>query len=198
MARRVSNGRYAAGLVAIVIAMVGMSFAAVPLYRVFCQGTGFDGTPLIGLPAPGSHGAGQITVRFGANTQRDIPWRFEPGQREMRVALGDEAAAFYVARNTSSGPVRGVSTYNVTPERAAQYFHKTACFCFEEQTLAAGQDMQFPLSFWVDPKIAEDRETRDLRTVTLSYTFFRSLNDADREGALANAGPHVGSARTQN
>jgi len=198
MAGRASNGRFAAGLLVIVAGMVGMSFAAVPLYRVFCQVTGFNGTPLIGEAAPGAHGARMITVRFVANTQREMPWAFEPGQREVRVRLGDETAAFYTAHNNASTSVHGVSTYNVTPERAGKYFHKTACFCFNEQVLTAGQDMQFPLSFWVDPKIAEDPETQDIHTITLSYTFFRSLNDADRAGALASAGPHVGPARARN
>lgn len=196
MAARGSNGRIAATLCVLVAGMVGASFAAVPLYRLFCQVTGFDGTPMIGQAAPGAQAGGPtISVHFVASTQRDMPWRFEPGQHEMRMRLGDEAMAFYVAHNNAATPIRGVATYNVTPEKAAKYFHKTACFCFDEQTLAAGQEMQFPLSFWVDPKIAEDPSTRDVRSITLSYTFFHSLNDADRAGALVSAGPHVGAAR---
>lgn len=196
--RRGSNGRFAGMLGLLVVGMVGLSFAAVPLYDLFCRVTGFDGTPMVGDPAPGARDDRQITVRFVANTQRDLPWRFQPGQVQMRVPLGDEAMAFYTARNNAGTPVLGVSTYNVTPEKAAKYFHKVACFCFDEQVLEAGREMQFPLSFWVDPKIADDPETRDVHTITLSYTFFRSLNDADRVGAVATAGPHVGAAQAPN
>ena len=101
------------------------------------------------------------------------------------MRLGDEALAFYVAHNNAATPIRGVATYNVTPEKAAKYFHKTACFCFDEQTLAAGQEMQFPLSFWVDPKIAEDPSTRDVRSITLSYWDFidQQTLDALYQGA---------------
>ncbi len=196
MAARNPNRRIAGVLCAVAVGMVGASFAAVPLYRLFCQVTGFDGTPMIGQPAPGAQaGAPTVAVHFVASTQRDMPWRFEPGQREVRMRLGEEAVAFYVARNEAATPVRGVATYNVTPEKAAKYFHKTACFCFDEQTLAAGQEMQFPLAFWVDPKITEDPGTRDVHSITLSYTFFHSIHDADRAGAVASAGPHVGAAR---
>lgn len=195
MAGRRSNGRLVATLCLVAAGMVGASFAAVPLYRVFCQITGFDGTPLTGQPAPGVvAGGGTVSVHFVANTQRDLPWRFEPGQREMRVHPGEEAAAFYVARNEGGRAIRGVSTYNVTPLKVAKYFHKTACFCFDEQTLEAGQETQFPLAFWVDPKLAEDPETRDVHNITLSYTFFHSLDDAAAQDALATAGPHVGRA----
>jgi cytochrome c oxidase assembly protein subunit 11 len=102
--------------------------------------------------------------------------------------------AFYQATNTAATPVTGVATYNVTPEIVGRYFHKTACFCFEQQTLEPGQQMDMPLAFWVDPKLGTDPATRDIRTITISYSFFRSLDDAQRNGALANAAPHVGAA----
>ncbi|MCU0945311.1 MAG: cytochrome c oxidase assembly protein [Rubritepida sp.] len=193
LARR--NRRVAIGAFGFVGFMVGVSFAAVPLYDLFCRVTGFGGTPMIGQAAPASPGEAKITVRFNAVTQPNLPWRFAAQQPAMTLRVGEEGLAFYVARNTAEGPVTGISTYNVTPEIAGRYFHKTACFCFEEQTLAPGESVDMPLAFWVDPRIAEDPATRGIRTITISYTFFRSLNDAERAGALANAGPHVGRAR---
>jgi len=181
-----------AALVACIIAMVGLSFAAVPLYRVFCAATGYAGTPQIGGAAGPGAAAGTITVRFDANTSPALPWKFQPVQASVTVPFGEDHLAFYAARNLATEPVTGVATYNVTPDKVGRYFHKTACFCFNEQTLQAGQPMQFPLSFWVDPAIATDPDTRDVRTITLSYTFFRSLDDAARRGGLVNAGPHVG------
>lgn len=185
---RRGNSLLALALVGVIGGMLGLSFAAVPLYRLFCQVTGFGGTPRIGPSASPGAVERTITVRFNANTHTGMPWKFAPSQREVRLRLGDEAVAFYAATNPTQGPITGVATYNVTPEKAAKYFHKTACFCFDEQTLTPGQEMSFPLSFWVDPAIATDPNTSDVRTITLSYTFFRALDDA----ALANAGPHVG------
>ena len=190
MSRR--NTVIGGGLVVTIISMVGLSFASVPLYRLFCAATGYAGTPQIGGPAGPGGPAGSITVRFDANTSPSLPWKFSPGQPLVTVKLGDENLAHYVGRNDSDRAVTGVATYNVTPEKVGHYFHKTACFCFNEQTLAAGQEMQFPLSFWVDPAIATDPATRDVHTITLSYTFFRSLDDAARNGGLDHAGPHVG------
>lgn len=184
------NGLMAFTLVGVIGGMLGLSFAAVPLYGLFCQVTGFGGTPRIGPSASPGIAEGRITVRFNADVHSGMPWKFAPVQREVTLRLGEEAVAFYAARNPLPGPVTGVSTYNVTPEKAAPYFHKTQCFCFNEQTLAPGEEMSFPLSFWVDPAIATDPNTRDIQTITLSYTFFRTLDDT----ALANAGPHVGGA----
>lgn len=186
------NSVMAGGLVVFVVGMVGLSFAAVPLYRVFCAATGYGGTPQIGGKAgPGGNG-GSIDVRFDANTSPSLPWHFVPNERSVTVKLGEERLATYEGRNDGAQQISGVATYNVTPDKVGKYFHKTACFCFDEQTLAPGQDMQFPLSFWVDPQIATDPATRDVKTITLSYTFFRSLDDAARNGGLDKAGPHVG------
>lgn len=186
-----------AGIAGVVVAgMLGLSFAAVPLYSLFCAVTGYGGTPQIGGSAGTAlPGAGSITVRFNAGISGGLPWTFQPAQRAITVPLGQEQVAFYTARNDSDQPVTGMALYNVTPDTVGRYFHKTACFCFNQQTLQPGQRMQFPVSFHVDPEIATDPETRDLRTVTLSYTFFRSLDDARRSGALAQAGPHVGPAQ---
>ena len=191
-----TNGRKNAALgvvvAVVVVGMVGMSFAAIPLYRLFCAATGYGGTPSIGLAAaPGSSGQ-SIRVRFNADTNPGLPWTFAADQRGVSLNLGDEQVAFYHATNQSSRPVTGMALYNVTPEKVGKYFHKTACFCFNQQTLSPKQSMEFPVSFWVDPAIRSDPNTADVKEITLSYTFFRSLDDAAKSGALAKAGPHVG------
>ena len=188
------NRRLGIGVACGVVGMVGVAFASVPLYRMFCQATGYNGTVRIGpAPAPGA-GVQVMNIRFNATTHPSLPWRFGPSQGPVALRVGDEAVAFYHAKNLSDGPVTGVATYNVTPEVVGKYFHKTACFCFEKQTLDAGQEAEMPLSFWVDPAIAADPNTAGIRTITLNYSFFRTLDDAERAGALANAGPHVGPA----
>jgi cytochrome c oxidase assembly protein subunit 11 len=186
------NARLGFGLSAVIGGMVGMAFAAVPLYRLFCAATGFNGTPQISQQAGPGASARMITIRFDANTNPGLPWRFTAAQPSVTLPLGEEQVAFYGARNLGSQPITGVATYNVTPEKVGKYFHKTACFCFDEQTLTPGQDMQFPLSFWVDPALATDPNTADIRTITLSYSFFRAVDDAARTAALTTAGPHVG------
>src|SRR3954452_3544180 len=186
------NTILAGALVAVIGGMVGMSFAAIPLYRLFCAATGFGGTPSIGLAAaPGASG-GTIRVRFNADTNPALPWKFAPDQNDVTLPLGEQQVAFYHATNQARQPVTGMALYNVTPDKAGKYFHKTACFCFNQQTLQGGQTMEFPVSFWVDPAIRDDPNTADVKTITLSYTFFHSLQDAAKTGALAKAGPHVG------
>lgn len=187
-----SNTMIAGLLFASIGGMAGLSFAAVPLYSMFCDATGYGGRPQTrGAAGPGATDR-SIEVRFNATTSPSLPWRFTPDQPVVNVSLGEDRLASYTGRNRAQQPVTGVATYNVTPEKAGRYFHKTACFCFDEQTLAPGQEMQFPLSFWVDPAIADDPDTRDVKSITLSYTFFRSLDDASRKGALEKAGAHVG------
>lgn len=177
---------------AVVVGMTGMSFAAIPLYRLFCAVTGFGGTPDIsGAVAPGTGGE-TIRVRFNADTNPALPWLFAPDQTEVALKLGDEQVAFYHAQNQADRPVTGMALYNVTPEKVGKYFHKTACFCFNQQTLSPKQSMEFPVSFWVDPAIRTDPNTSDVKVVTLSYTFYKSIEDAETSGALSKAGPHVG------
>lgn len=192
------NRRTAIGVGAFVCGMIGLAYASVPLYDLFCRATGYGGTVQVGGPAaPGQAAdapARVVTIRFNANTAPGLPWRFAPSQGPMQLRLGDEGMAFYQASNSAAAPVTGVATYNVTPAVVGKYFHKTACFCFEQQTLEPGQRVDMPLTFWVDPQMAKDPATRDIHTITISYSFFRSLDDAERNGALANAGPHVGAA----
>ena len=196
MAKTRANGLILVVLLGVVAGMGGLAFASVPLYRMFCAATGFGGTPQIGGVSPGAVGQ-NITIRFNADTNPGLPWKFRPALNEVRVALGEDKLAIYTARNQAKTTVTGVALYNVTPEKAAKYFHKTACFCFNEQSLTAGQEMDFPVSFWVDPAIATDPNTADVRAITLSYTFFRALDDAAKSGALAQAGPHIGPAVTR-
>ena len=195
---RLRRGNTVLGLAlgGVIVGMVGLAFASVPLYRAFCAATGYGGTPKIGPAASPGATAQTILVRFNADTHPSLLWRFLPVQTSLMVHLGEDQMAYYAAQNLAHEPVTGVATYNVLPEKAAKYFHKTACFCFDEQTLAAGEEMQFPLSFWVDPAIRSDPGTADVSSVTLSYTFFRTLDDAARSGALARAGAHVGKQAT--
>lgn len=179
-------------LVGVIAAMGGIAAASPALYTAFCKATGYAGTVQTGPGRSATHSAATITVRFNADTNPGLPWQFGPDQAAVTLPLGAERIATYHATNDAPGPVTGVALYNVTPETVGRYFHKTACFCFNQQTLAPGQRQTFPLTFWVDPAIATDPDTADVRTITLSYTFFRSLDDAARTGALAKAGPHIG------
>ena len=189
---RATNRTIGIILTAVIVSMAGLAFGSVPLYRIFCAATGYGGTPQIGQSAAPGAKRQMITVRFNANTHPGLPWNFRPMQEQVTLPLGEEQLAFYTARNEADASVTGIALYNVTPETVGRYFHKTACFCFNQQTLAAGQQTQFPLSFWVDPAIATDPDTADVHTITLSYTFFRTLEDAQKSGLLAEAGPHVG------
>jgi cytochrome c oxidase assembly protein subunit 11 len=193
---RKRNRRLGIGVGVFVAGMVGLAFASVPLYQLFCRVTGYNGTvQTAGGAAPGAAaGERAVNIRFNATTHPALPWRFAPAQGTMPLRPGEEGVAFYRARNLGASPVTGVATYNVTPEVVGKYFHKTACFCFEKQTLEAGQEVDMPLSFWVDPRIADDPNTSGIRTITVSYSFFRSLDDAERAGAVANAGSHVGAS----
>jgi len=162
----------AAWCAALVVAMVGAAYAAVPLYRLFCQVTGFDGTPRIAARAPDTVLDKTVTVRFDANVAPGLPWRFEPVQNTVTVRIGESMLVFYRATNTSDRTVRGTATYNVLPEVAAVYFNKIQCFCFTEQVLEPGQTVQFPVSFFIDPEIVNDLNARNLTHVALSYTFY--------------------------
>jgi len=176
------NRRTAFILFALVGGMVGLSFASVPLYRLFCQVTGYGGTPQISEnKEPAEISERTITVRFDSNTNPKLPWRFKPVQKEMTVRLGEQALAFFEAESLSDTKTIGQATYNVTPFKAGSYFNKIACFCFDEQVLMPGQSVSMPVQFFVDPEIFTDPNTRDVKTITLSYTFFRSENEGSPE-----------------
>jgi len=193
---RRNNGIAAALLFAVAGGMVGVAFAAVPLYQWFCQVTGFGGTPNIAAaPAagPGTKAPGKaITVRFDANVDPALPWRFQPEQLEITVRAGEPALAFYKAANRSGAPITGTASFNVTPYKAGIYFSKIDCFCFTEQTLAAGEEAKMGVEFFVDPKIFDDPNTREITAITLSYTFFRVSGDGDEGGAKQAIRPRKG------
>jgi len=157
---------------AFVGAMLAMSFAAVPLYDWFCRTTGFDGTPLIARSAPKEAIERKIIVRFDANVAPGLAWNFMPGQREVEIKVGETLLVYYVAQNIAAQESIGTATYNVSPPVAAAYFNKLECFCFTEQRLAAGERIEMPVAFFIDPAIDKDRELAGIREITLSYTFF--------------------------
>ena len=167
------NNRTALVMALVALAALGMAFAAVPAYRVFCQLTGFDGTPLRAEKAPGAV-AGQIGVRFDANVDPKLPWRFEPLQESVRIAPGAKTTIYYQATNLSARSIKGHAVFNVTPDTAGPYFNKIACFCFTDQTLKPGESVKMPVIFYVDPRLRKDTqpEVRAIDEITLSYTFY--------------------------
>lgn len=171
-------------LLAVVCGMVGLSFASVPLYRLFCQATGFGGTTQRAQAAPGRAGDAVITVRFDTETAPDLGWEFRPLQPEVRVHPGEQQQVFFRAVNRTGEPITGSATFNVTPTKAGIYFDKIQCFCFNAQHLAPGQSADMGVVFFVDPDILSDPNTRDLREITLSYTMFRA-RDGERPNAAA-------------
>ncbi len=168
------HGIVALALAAIVAGMVGLSFAAVPLYRMFCQATGYGGVPQRADKAPGPVLDRTIRVRFDANVDNGMPWTFAPVAQVMDVKIGETALAFFKATNPTGAPVGGTAILNVAPELASRYFTKIECFCFKEQVLAAGQTVEMPVTFFIDPKIVEDEDTKSISEITLSYTFYRA------------------------
>ena len=155
----------------LVCSMTGLAFASVPLYRLFCQVTGFAGTTQVGSAAPGATGR-TISVRFDANHASSLPWSFQPRDHRRDIAIGARNIALYEARNLGDRPVTGTATFNVTPSQAGQYFVKIQCFCFTEQTLRPGQTVSMPVVYYVDPRILDDPDARGITEITLSYTFY--------------------------
>ncbi len=153
------------------LSMLALAFASVPLYRAFCAATGFDGTTQRASVAPGAI-AGQIGVRFDANINAELPWKFVPEQETVRIHPGARTTIYYDATNYAARSTTGQAVFNVSPAQAGAYFSKIACFCFTEQTLKAGATARMPVVFFVDPKIRTDPATRDIDEITLSYTFY--------------------------
>jgi len=185
------NGATALLLLSVVGAMVGLSFASVPLYRLFCQATGLGGTTQRAAAAPATRAAAVITVRFDAEAAPDLGWEFRPLQPTVTVNPGEERQIFYRAVNKTIAPTTGSATYNVTPAKAGIYFDKLQCFCFTEQHLAAGESTDMGVVFFVDPDILTDPNTSDVRTITLSYTMFRAHQPARPTASTALQAPAV-------
>jgi cytochrome c oxidase assembly protein subunit 11 len=177
--KRDRKGLIALSLAGLVAGMVGLSFAAVPLYRMFCQATGYGGVPQVAESAPDHVLDRTITVRFDANVDRALPWTFAPEQNRMDLRIGESGLAFFKAHNTTDKPVSGTAGFNVSPEIAGRYFTKVECFCFKQQILAAGESIEMPVTFFIDPKIVEDESTKNISEITLSYTFYRNDDPSD-------------------
>lgn len=154
------------------VSMFGLAYAAVPFYDWFCRKTGFGGTPLVARSAPDHSIEKTINVRFDSNAATDLPWRFMPKQREMRVKLGEVVNAVYIAESLSGHETAGTALYNVTPELAGGYFNKLECFCFVRQVLKPHEKRELTVSFFIDPEVLKDKSLTTLDTITLSYTFY--------------------------
>ncbi len=178
------NNRVAGIIVLIFVACVAGTFACVPLYKLFCSKTGYDGTPTID---PNGHSDrvldNTVTVRFNTDIAQGMPWTFRPENQPVTMKIGEKALVSFYAKNNSDKAVTGTALFNVLPESAGLYFHKTQCFCFGQQTLAPHAEAHMPVQFFVDPKIMDDPDARDIKTITLSYTFFEA-NSAAYDKAL--------------
>lgn len=173
------------------LAMLGLGYASVPLYRLFCQATGFGGTTQVANEAEAARAAGNatgatISIRFDGSTASDMPWMFRPSQATDTITIGERDIATFVARNQSSQSITGMATFNVMPEQAGKYFNKIQCFCFTEQTLAPGQEVIMPVLYYVDPAMLDDPNMRGVEQITLSYTFHRAADPANPAPARTN------------
>ena len=189
--RRGSNRGVVLACLGALLMMGAATWAAVPLYRLFCQVTGYGGTPMRADKAPAVATDQTIVIRFDANVVPGMPWTFEPAQRVMELKIGETALAFYKAHNNSTERVTGTASFNVAPDAAGSFFSKIECFCFTEQTLEPGESVDMPVSFFVDPSILTDRDAHVIKEITLSYTFY----PAEKSGAKAEAPKAPGDVR---
>lgn len=179
---------------AIAVAMAGLAFASVPLYRVFCATTGFAGTTGRAAAAQEAVVGHTIKVRFDGNTSLGMPWTFAPDTTQVTIPVGGRRMAFFRATNLSAKATTGRATFNVSPDLAGKYFKKIACFCFTEQTLKAGETVEMPVTYFVDKAILDDPQARKIDEITLSYTFF----PVDRPDTPAAARTATGAATLRN
>lgn len=181
------------GMIALLgaLAMLGLGYASAPLYRLFCQVTGFGGTTQRASEAQAAGTkvtAAPMSIRFDANVERGMPWRFRPEQVTQKITLGGRHMAIFTAKNLSDRAITGMATFNVEPEAAGKYFNKVQCFCFNQQTLVAGQDVRMPVVYYVDPAILNDPDAKDIEQITLSYTFHPAVNQDAKPLDQANPG----------
>lgn len=171
-----SEQKTSAGFVvaAIAIGMFGLAYASVPLYNLFCRVTGFGGTPRVASALPDHVLDRTMEVHFNTDVVSDLPWKFKADKQKMTVRIGEQALAFFEAENTSDKDISGTAIYNVSPEQMGAYLSKIQCFCFDKQLIKAGQKIRFPVTFFIDPAMVDDKDTRQIGSITLSYTFFRS------------------------
>jgi cytochrome c oxidase assembly protein subunit 11 len=178
------HGLVALSCTGLVAVMLGLSFAAVPLYRLFCQVTGYGGTPQRAETAPDAVLDRTVRIRFDANVDRALPWTFKPAERVIEVKIGESALTFFTARNDSAASVSGTAVFNVVPEQVGRYFAKIECFCFKQQTLQPGESMEMPVTFFVNPELVANKDTKNITEITLSYTFYR-----DKDPGVAGVQP---------
>lgn len=175
--KRSSNLLVAGACLAFFGGMIGITYASVPLYKIFCKVTGYNGTTQRVDQASTKILDRNITIRFDANVSSDLPWTFQPDQREVTIKLGETTKVAFKVKNEFAQATRGKATFNVTPELAGAYFNKLECFCFTDQTLQPGQSLDMPVVFFVDPDIITEPDLKDIKTITLSYTFFASKDE---------------------
>lgn len=185
--KRRANLTVAASCTVFFAAMIGAAYAAVPLYEMFCRVTGYGGTTQRVEQYSDKILDREITVRFDANTSGALPWQFAPEQRDVKIKIGETAQIAYLAQNVGPVPTGGKATFNVTPELAGAYFNKVECFCFTDTTLKPGEKLDMPVVFFVDPAIVDDPDIKDIRTITLSYTFFPLAGDKPLAAATTPA-----------
>jgi len=190
--------RIAAALVAFVALMVGLSFAAIPFYRMFCASTGFAGTPQRAASGPGVVLHETVTVRFDANVAAGLPWSFSPVVPEVTLHVGENKLAFFRATNRSSDTITGSAVFNVSPSIMGQYFTKIQCFCFTEQTLKPGETVEMPVSFFIDPAILKDSEAKLVNDMTLSYTFFKVQHPSAAAANVTSVRGNASLAKVRN
>lgn len=192
------NFRILALLVLAGAAMGAVAYASVPLYTLFCKATGYNGTTQRAEAPPAQTRERWVTVSFDTNVDKSLPWDFKPETPSLRVKLGETSMVMFRAHNRSDQPVTGMATFNVQPDKAGSYFSKIQCFCFDKQLLNPGQTAEFPVQFYVDPAMADDKNTDDVQNITLSYTFFRAKNPKDSGKDLRLSSPSTAQPKTGN